>query len=70
VEGLTTSSMYIILLDFRRKTHSMCCSCVDGLDETQIPAFCSVDVVAVLITNEVYGQSRNAVVCSACLPYD
>jgi hypothetical protein len=56
--------MYIILLDLR-----IWCSGVDGIDETQIPAF-STGVVAVLVSNEVYGQSRNVVVCSGCLPYD
>jgi hypothetical protein len=29
-----------------------------------------VDVVAVLMMNKVYGQSRKVVVCSAHLPYD
>jgi hypothetical protein len=69
-QGLMSLSMYIILLDLRGKTHVKCCSGTDGTDATQIPDFCSVDVVAVLMTNKVYGQRRKMVVCSRHLPYD
>jgi hypothetical protein len=61
--------MYNILLDIRGKAYVVYCSGIDGIDATQIPDFYSVDVVAVLITNKVYGQRRKVVVCSTHLPY-
>jgi hypothetical protein len=53
-------SRYIILL----------CLCTKAWGMHIYLALCSTDVVAVLVTCEVYGKSREVMACSANLPYD
>jgi hypothetical protein len=65
LEGCQGSLFYCISAE-RYRT----CVYTSGTDATPIPPLCSMDVVAVLETCKVYGESRMVAVCSAYLPHD